>query len=460
MTQVGNCTDCEDSTVSPKRIMAHTAKNRVQFMDELIDPIGEEIKDPDAIGVSYAMLPLVPFFQGNDSFLRFLNRLRLVSPTHGSIIESIREHTLGKGFVLNYRREPGFVRKGDTEEVSDAEFNRYVEWLRQWGRGDELLSEIANLIQNYLSSGNAYLEVVLSEVAGERYASIYSHDFMQCRYIATRPGEDKIVALSKAWDWGYLTKYPPELVNVYPNFTQMEDGTLRTIIHLKNREAGYQWYGLPPSISALYHMYMEYQQGDYTVDALANRFVGDVFMELEGDPEVDEEENPDFRRRLESQHTNRGKRSRVVLRFRPPGSSDAVIHEFEHNTDHEYQEFISENSERQIMKAHGWHTVLLGVPQPGRLGNQSEFKDIYQVKYKTIIQPLQRRVMDAVNRAVDLVAEFFERDDVMEFSLGLSNLFQDMLESSVPEPGADGDQEVAPEEADPEATDELNDANG
>lgn len=274
-------------------------------------------------------------------------------------------------------------------------------------------------------------------VAGKWFFYFESLDAEKCRYYATERGEPKILLVSPEWTSIYIHKYPPEFVDVYPNWSEYGNGRISTIIHLKNKVVGRDWYGLPESFGSLYWQYMEVQQGQHGTEGYANDFIARVFFEITGEEDDGDEDN--FDAAVERTFTNQasrygGKPKRFMIRRRLPDDKEALVHEFKSNTEHEYHTNMAALAERSVIKSHNWHTVLLGAPTPGRLGQTQEFKEVYKQKYYSVIMPWQERSIRPVIQAFQ-ACEMMRtgRIDITgQYSLGLHNLYAEYLQDEAP----------------------------
>ena len=125
---------------------------------------------------------------------------------------------------------------------------------------------------------------------------------------------------------------------------------------------------------------------------------------------------------------------RYIIRRRLPDDTPATVHEFKANTEHEYHESMGAQAERQIIKTHGWHSLLMGMPTAGKLSNSSEFKEVYRVYYNNRIRPKQETALRPIITAFQAF-ETMQRgkmDITARLSLGLYNLYSDYLTTETP----------------------------
>jgi len=262
----------------------------------------------------------------------------------------------------------------------------------------------------------------------------------------TTPDEPKLLQLSSTWYYPIKSDVDPVAVPVWPDFMADDEGSIRTIIHVKRDVPGREWYGEPSWISSLYYAYMEIQMGEYNVSGYSNDWTPRVFMETyEGYgseiPALNPEEGSSgglndngpqgFRDVLRSFFTNRGAvRAKWIHRNAPAGSTATKIHEFRPTQDHVGHKMTAELARDQIIIAHDWHNDLM-VSTPGRLGGGDVFSQAFQAKYYTVIKPLEDMLVDIFNKVIRIVDQQQGGKKTETLSVGLVNLYAHMLSDTI-----------------------------
>lgn len=424
-TYQSDCVTCEDDTGVKERIFKGGRASSCSSFGAVCDPVEQEIKDLRVHKLGYSKYPIVPFFDNGDATLSFFRKTKDYSPTHGSCIASMADYVLGGEFTVTRRKRPGFIRR-NMEEVEDADFDTFIDFVESLHAdidGDYLLQVAKGLYENYKTYGNAFLKISLIQVLETRMVYIENIDAEKCRYLLTEDDEQKTILISADWKATYLDTHPPEPVPLYPAISDEEDGVQTTIIHLKNKVAGRDWYGQPESMSSMYFQFMEIQLGQYSTEGYANEFTPRAYIEIVSDRD-DKVDWQEFNDAVDETFTNNGEKKRVITRRRGPNSEQSYIYEFTDSTTHEFHIGMSQEAERQIIKSHNWHKTLMGIPTKGSLGNEKEFARIYENKFKNVIRPDQKILMNAMNKALTLAAEFLNNGITADFSLDLANLHE------------------------------------
>lgn len=426
-----------ESQSNPKKLLK--GRRKTGAFGDVYDPVAEELKDPQRAPMIYGDVRIIPFFDNGDATLRVLRRMRELSPTHSSCISNIGDYVFGGELSIRRYVEPGMAF--DTEEdtpltpAEKREFMKFVASLNPEMTFEGLLNDATAIFENLKTYGNAFYRIDEVRIAGRTFYYFEAVDAEKCRYFATERGQDKILVISAEWTSLYMTQYPPEFVDVFPNWSDYGDGRRSTVIHIKNKVVGRDWYGLPDSFGALYWEYLEVQQGQHGTEGYANDFIARVFFEITAEPDTDDDED-NFDGAVERTFTNQASRygnqpKRYIIRRKLPDDDPATVHEFKSNTDHQYHTGMAALAEREVIKCHNWHSVLLGAPTPGRIGQNEEFKEVYKQKYNSVIRQWQERSLRPIIQAMQACET--ERDGSMNvtnrLSLGLFNLYAEYLKS-------------------------------
>lgn len=291
----------------------------------------------------------------------------------------------------------------------------FINFIRSIVTNTENIKDLATgLFRDYKSTGNAYFILTLSETMGVKSANMSSVNPDEALYVrpAAKGELVKYMAISPYWTDEYLKKNPPEVIPVFPYFSTGADGTKKTIFHIKN---GRGWYGRPDSIESVLYQYREYQDATYLIKTADNGFVGQVFIEVEGDdPEseggIDEGKDAESgfdstADRLEQNFTNKGDDPMSILFMeRPFGAKSAFVKQFTPNTNENFYSVTGQMSRLNIIQSHQLTERLLGE------ANANGFSDTAFMQEFELLMPVleahQSRIEYFLNTAIDQFAKF------------------------------------------------------
>lgn len=432
-----SCAACPDESSNPKK--TRFSRRKTGAFGDVYDPVAEELRDVELAPMIYGSFPIVPFFDNSDATLRVLRRMRELSPTHASCVGNIRDYVFGGELTVRRYVEPGmaFDMEQDTELSKNEKnvFTNFVRSLNPQLTFEHILGESIGIFENLKTYGNGFFRIDAVQVMGKWFFYFESVDAEKCRYLATERNEDKVIVISPEWTAIYIQSHPPEFIDVYPQWSDYGNGRMSTIIHIKNKVVGRDWYGLPDAFGSLYWQYLEVQQGQHGTEGYANDFIARVFFEITAEEDDDGDED-DFDAAVRRTFTNQASRygeqpKRYMIRRRLPTDPAALVHEFKANTEHQYHSVMSATAEREILKAHNWHSVLLGAPTPGRIGQNEEFKEVYKQKYNSVIRQWQERSLRPIIQGLQACEMMLKGrlDITTQYSFGLFNLYAEYLKS-------------------------------
>lgn len=398
-------------------------------------PIAGEIKDTDGISRLFSTYRVVPFFGTNeassDSFLQFLVKLSEISPTVAGCIQSRRDF-VASGIELHKGQRAGFSNMPNNEAgTSDADIAAYQDFVDEvtGGEGMSRIKQIVERIHDNLDvCGNAFIEIAHTEVAGRVYSSINVYDATECRYLLTEEGEAKRLLVSPSFDLYYLSKYPPSVVPLFPEFQEVK-GAMRSIIHIKENAVGRRWYGLNKSISSLYYQYLEYSNPEYLVKETHNRFTGKVMFDYEVFPDDSEEDLESMERDFANAFTPAGLSKSYILSGRPAGAEPIAVTKFEANTNEKYHVAMARLSEDKITASFAWFVKLLYERNNSSLSGD-EMKSLFMIASQRV-KPRQDKIINAVNKALHACADAIGRPEVKEYNLRLASLYKLMFKDEL-----------------------------
>ena len=445
--------DCADSTLTGniKATLANSGRRRrysaLRF-DSPVNPVPAEIRDAKEYRRLFGGLKniFVPY-AGNERYsshalLNFLYTLAEVSPTQSGIIGKKQRYAFG-GKVRVVRRQDKDFDIGDVQEVDQATQLRFI---REFLPLIEILDNsqqrisVRDLARFQLSDdercGNFYFEIVKSSVGSAKTFRVFTHDPRHCAYLPTDKDEPRYVAITPIWSFEYMLRNPPAVVSVYPNWQVDQDGTERTIVHIKN--GNFVWYGRPLSVASILDQYLEFQNADYKCKHTSTSFMGQALIEIEQAPgmpalnnDTAAQENGfgDATEEFAANFTNIADNpQRVLMMERPAGAKEAFVHEFTLNTQESWFTASATEAANNILKSHDGFPKILFLGEGATGFSSDEFLQQFEVYDATTNKDLQTEFAAAINDIIfkEAVA-FFETPEFADLGIQFTSPFTDLL---------------------------------
>lgn len=419
-----------------ERLRRNGAKFNVLKFEELENPIPAQIADSEDIRRTYKNYPFVPYAgtqpAPQDAFLMLLKLLSKNAPTLGACITSIKRYAFAGDFkVIQYDGE--FITKLDSDQSNYFQFINSIDINTDAVR-NPLKTYVKSLYDNWKECGNYFLIVKVSDTDGEVSSRIIRKDPEFCRYLATPIDDPKQIAISLNWDYDYLVRHEPEVIPVYPYYTE-ENGVKSTIIHVKQGNG--IWYGRPDWIAAWLAAYSEYQNALYMIKEARNDFRTRAIIETElGSTEnfglfTDEESAQEAgfdsaADRLEHNVTMVGGDPQYLLPIeRPYGAQPMKVHEFQSNQTHQKFKATNEINEKFIIRCNEWSQKLIdSMGASGLMGNV--FMEDIAAKEMSVLPDVRNDVLSGLNTAFSTIAEWTGQTEFENLGLSIESKFKEI----------------------------------
>lgn len=352
---------------------------------EKVNPLPISFDDQSFISLSGHNY--IPFFApDDDAFERFLI-VRLLSLTQSSCIGDKTLYSAGSGLNVMDQDFP-------------KEFDRKINNRRQ------TVDDILKMgFDSYWQDGNAFIEIVRTELAGNKYIHVYKHHNIDCRLENPKDGgypthvlrsrqfrragiwsgSDKAVRIPL---WTDMPISESEIWAKDPDYPNVE----RTMIHVRNELGALDGYGLPSNYAGQDNGVLEYKSLRFNLDNFDNNmFLGGVLTIL-GNMAPDEEKK--LFTNLRKMYTGDGTYNRILpISSSEGGVTDTKFTPFTQSHDGHFIE-LDKRNEDKIISANNWSKELLDMKNQSGLGKGGGYlKALFMMKYKTIIRPAQELMM-------------------------------------------------------------------
>lgn len=332
----------------------------------------------------------VPFLDKKDNFFQILLEANLLSPTNLSCVNSKTKFSIGKGLLID-------------GTVINTKFDNWSKSVNN--RNESLNTILKEVFTNLYTCGNCFVEIARKKLGSTYIVYIYVRNIIDCRLVLSEdPGKDYCthVIISQKFRAGKKwSKLNEEEYVKMPIYTGAKDqkwykdkaGVEHVILHMKNKMAGYDYYGLPSNVSCLPQQILEYKMSRYNLDSFENNLVVGGIIFLEGNFTDSEAEL--LANKIKKTHTGDGNRGKFVVLASEQGIANSKVAQFTNNKEYEYING-SRRVEEQIIFANEWSKSLID-PQANGLGdNGKQIREIYEAKMNIVIAPEQQAVKEQV----------------------------------------------------------------
>ena len=299
----------------------------------------------------------IPFGESDDNdFPNHLADLKRKSATHRSILSQKVTYTVGSGFLTENEPLLQYLTATDVN-------------------GDNFMSVWRKIVDDYYTFGNAYYEIVTYDGG----VSVYHIDATKVRIAKDK--ENVIVHP----DWSEYKQRIDEahVIPFYPNFIK-EGGNKRSVIHVKDYEPEFDYYGLPDYVAALEDISVNYEIGRWNNTKFKQHFQPSSIVEINGD--MSDEEAEDFVTEARNRFTGEGNNGKILFLVKNGDTSPATVTTINDNQDGSFME-LQQITNQNIITAHRWQPSLSGVVSSGKMSSQgNEIRIAYEMVMSTVIR--------------------------------------------------------------------------
>lgn len=388
--------------------------------------ITNKILDPDYPvpiqygGDSFAVVnnnkKYIPFIGRDNNLPNLLLEARLTSPTQDTCISTVASSVIGNGLSV----------LGIEPQSIDSQF---AEWIKCVNNDQDTFDDVLyDVIEGEREQGNQFIEVTRGDVGGKTFMKVYCHPFQYCRFAELEKGQltPSAVVITKMFakrghriridDARVIPLWSPNPLDQAKCWVKDPDGTLRTMLHFKNKRAGIDYYGLPASISGLRYQIAEGLLIQYNNDDLENNMIIGGMLKIKS--AMTQPEALATAESIMAAHIGKGKTSRIAVISSENGLGDVEFEKFDTKKEGSFLE-LDKAIERKIIGTHGWHKLLAGLDDGGgSLGNGNNYiRSIWYDREAQLLNPLRRRLTDkVVVPLMKIFSDVYSNQAVLKYS--------------------------------------------
>ena len=443
-------------TATKRKVSSGSALSKKQDAtperDDVTNEVNINVRNPVPLELenTFAFSPggnkYIPFltqidddFYGFDTFFNTLLELRTQSSSLDAILDSKTDFTIGDGI---------YIKGVDSKENPDKVWKSFVKICNTEPEG--LNAVIRSIIVNFLTFGNAPIEIVRGETGGERWLHVYSKNQLDCRKSWPDENNESNAMIISRWfrKRGYLNL--TQKFNIKIPFYKVGNGSkedywiedmtdnqgnkvgkgiFRTALWLRNKYPGYDHYGLPSWIASIINAELEYSGSVYNHDNLKNGMnIGGI---LTVDGNLSDPEQRKLAKDLKYTFSGKGKGGRSMVAASTDNINKTDWKPFNTHKDGSYIE-LDQNSVNKLIMANKWDGAFLGNKDGMTKAKSGAYlNELYQQKIKTVIKPLHRVIKDGFLIPLCEIADEWLGTKWSDWDLDIqvSNLFNDTTEA-------------------------------
>ena len=319
----------------------------------------QHIEEPQDLSRVYT--DFIPFGQ-NNLFPQYLAELKRKSSTHRSVLAQKTIFTSGAKFVTKNDNLKSYIRDVNAD-------------------GESLRDVYKKLADDYYTFGNAYLEGVLYEGG----MNLYHVDATTVRMSKTK----KEVYIHPDWARYKMEQKKMKKIPIYPQVNNS-----RFVIHFKDYEPTFNFYGLPDYVAALEHVAVDYEIGKWNHTKFQNGFQPSAIVEISGD--MGEDEAKKMVKEAQKKFVGEGNNGKILFIVKNGDTSPANVQIIKDDQDGSWLD-LQKITDQNIITAHRWQPSLSGIVSSGKMNNTgSEIRIAYDLCMTTVVKDTSDMLLNGI----------------------------------------------------------------
>jgi len=319
----------------------------------------QHIEEPQDLSRVYT--DFIPFGQ-NNLFPQYLAELKRKSSTHRSVLAQKTIFTSGAKFVTKNDNLKSYIRDVNAD-------------------GESLRDVYKKLADDYYTFGNAYLEGVLYEGG----MNLYHVDATTVRMSKTK----KDVYIHPDWARYKTEQKKMKKIPIYPQVNNS-----RFVIHFKDYEPTFNFYGLPDYVAALEHVAVDYEIGKWNHTKFQNGFQPSAIVEISGD--MGEDEAKKMVKEAQKKFVGEGNNGKILFIVKNGDTSPANVQIIKDDQDGSWLD-LQKITDQNIITAHRWQPSLSGIVSSGKMNNTgSEIRIAYDLCMTTVVKDTSDMLLNGI----------------------------------------------------------------
>jgi len=303
----------------------------------------------------------IPFGKDN-LFPQYLAELKRKSSTHRSVLAQKTVFTSGAKFVCNDERLKEYIKdvNADHESLRDV---------------------FKKLADDYFTFGNAYLECVLYDGG----VNMYHIDATTVRMAKNK----REIYVNSDWCKYYNHSDKIHRIPIYPRVSHN-----KFVIHFKDYEPTFNFYGLPDYVAALEHICVDYEIGKWNHTKFLNGFQPSAIVEINGD--MGDEEAQKLVKEAQKKFVGEGNNGKILFIVKNGDANPANVQIIKDDQEGSWID-LQKITDQNIITAHRWQPSLSGIVSSGKMNNTgSEIRIAYDLAMTTVIKDTSEMLLNGI----------------------------------------------------------------
>jgi len=295
------------------------------------------------------------------------------SPIHAACLLSKLDNCVGRGFTTDYK----INAKQTLNDVS-----RQMFW-------------------EFLVGGNLFLEILW---ANDRREGIAGFQVIPSKFMrAGKPEEDDVTNVTK---WMYCTDWANYKKVGVIEFCEFDpkNYTDRQMIHIKQYQPGYLYYGVPSYLSSMLDIRLSRAISEFNLHNIMNGASPSMWVHLPQDAPDSQNEQEDILRRLEERYRGSSNAGRIVVSYGGEGMKPEITQITPTMQTGGYAEIFDLVRENILAGHKIVDGSIVGLPNPTGFNSSAEqLETTYKLFMNTSIKPTQEFMIRELQPIIQLM---------------------------------------------------------
>ena len=223
----------------------------------------------------------------------------------------------------------------------------------------------------------------------------------------------KFVYFNPDWANYRKNKEKTQRIPIYPQVANS-----RFIIHYKDYESTFNFYGLPDYVAALEHIAVDYEIGKWNHTKFKNGFQPSAIVEISGD--MGEKEAKDLVREAQKKFVGDGNNGKIMLIVKNGDTSPANVNIIKDDQEGSWID-LQKITDQNIVTAHRWQPSLSGLVSSGKMNNTgSEIRIAYDLAMTTVIKDTSDMLLTGIKKILFKELGFLPEDLLIQYEPPIS----------------------------------------